>query len=181
MIHIIKEVSPLRGHRLNVHFAEGIIKTYDVGPLARESAAFSVLKRNPELFFQVRLSQGGDKIEWDNNVSLYCDELFENGKTIESPFNGLMAFSDATRLWGMNESTLRKAISYGKLVVGVDACKFGNVWIISVDAMVREYGRPREIDFSKMDLHRNMLIEERKDNLRGRPLIRKPYFTKNRD
>ncbi len=41
------------------------------------------------------------------------------------PFDGLMAFSDATDLWALNESTLRKAITYGKLIEGIDVCKFG--------------------------------------------------------
>ena len=46
-----------------------------------------------------------------------------------------MALSDATKLWKLNESTLRKAISYGKLINGVDVCKFGKQWIVSMDAM----------------------------------------------
>ena len=54
-----------------------------------------------------------------------------------------MAFSDATTLWVLNESTLRKAIAYGKLVEGVDVCKFGKQWIVSMEAMKREYGEPR--------------------------------------
>ncbi|MBQ7625709.1 MAG: hypothetical protein IJS87_01430, partial [Rhodocyclaceae bacterium] len=54
----------------------------------------------------------------------------------------LMAFTDATQLWGLNESTLRKAITYGKLVNGVDACKYGKQWVVSVAAMQREYGIP---------------------------------------
>jgi hypothetical protein len=54
-----------------------------------------------------------------------------------------MSFGDATQLWGLNESTLRKAIVYGKLVNGVDVCKFGKQWIITVDAMKREYGEPK--------------------------------------
>ena len=53
-----------------------------------------------------------------------------------------MAFTDATQLWGLNESTLRKANSYGKLVNGVDACKYGKQWVISEEAMRREYGEP---------------------------------------
>ena len=57
-----------------------------------------------------------------------------------------MSFNDATTLWGLNESTLRKAITYGKLVNGVDVCKFGKQWIISMDAMKREYGEPKEKD-----------------------------------
>ena len=55
-----------------------------------------------------------------------------------------MSFSDATDLWELNESTLRKAISYGKLVEGGDACKFGKQWVVSMDAMRREYGEPRK-------------------------------------
>ena len=53
-----------------------------------------------------------------------------------------MAFSDATFLWNLNESTLRKAISDGKLVKGVDVCKFGKQWVVSIEAMKREYGDP---------------------------------------
>lgn len=48
--------------------------------------------------------------------------------------------SDATKLWKLNESTLRKAISYGRFINGVDVCKFGKQWIVSMDAMKREYG-----------------------------------------
>ena len=64
----------------------------------------------------------------------------KNGTVVETLFDGLIAFSDATEFWGLNESTLRKAISYGKLVNGVDVCKFGKQWVVSIDAMRREYG-----------------------------------------
>lgn len=63
---------------------------------------------------------------------------------VNTPFDGLIAFSDASELWGLNESTLRKAITYGKLVNGVDICKFGKVWVISIEAMQREYGATRQ-------------------------------------
>ena len=71
-----------------------------------------------------------------------CDELWEHGAVIKTPFDGLMAFSDATELWVLNESTLRKAIAYGKLINGVDVCKFGKQWVVSINAMRREYGTP---------------------------------------
>ena len=50
--------------------------------------------------------------------------------------------ADATAAWGLNESTLRKAIAYGKLKNGVDVCKYGKQWVISVPSMIREYGEP---------------------------------------
>ena len=56
----------------------------------------------------------------------------------------MIAFTDATKLWGLNESTLRKAISYGKLIIGADTCKYGKQWVISTKAMKREYGNPKE-------------------------------------
>ena len=39
--------------------------------------------------------------------------------------------------------TLRKALSYGKLVNGVDVCKFGKQWVVSTTAMKRAYGEAK--------------------------------------
>lgn len=60
------------------------------------------------------------------------------------PFKGLMSFKEATDLWGLNESTLRKAVSYGKLIEDVDVKKFGKQWVITIGAMEREYGKRPE-------------------------------------
>lgn len=79
---------------------------------------------------------------WNDDIDLSCDELWDNGVVVKTPFDGLMAFSDATLIWKLNESTLRKAVSYGKLVNGVDVCKFGKQWVVSIEAMKREYGIP---------------------------------------
>lgn len=57
-----------------------------------------------------------------------------------NPFDGLMSFKEATDLWGLHESTLRKAVSYGKLQENIDVKKFGKQWIITIEAMEREYG-----------------------------------------
>ena len=55
-------------------------------------------------------------------------------------FKGLLSFSEAARQWGLNGSTLRKALEYGKIVEGVDCKKFGRDWVITEKAMIREYG-----------------------------------------
>ncbi|MBO5967916.1 MAG: DUF2442 domain-containing protein [Clostridia bacterium] len=139
MFHKIKNVFPLPDYRLSVQFSEGITKIYDVKVLFEKIPEFSKLRDNAE-FDCVSVDVGGYGIVWNDELDLSCDELWENGVRIDTPFDGLMAFSDATELWGLNESTLRKAISYGKLVNGVDVCKFGKQWVVSVDAMKREYG-----------------------------------------
>lgn len=142
MFHKVKAVSAIQDYCLSVQFAEGVTKIYDVKPLFSKWPIFNELKTSANLFGRVQVDTGGYGIIWNDDIDLSCDELFENGKTIETPFDNLIAFTDATELWGLNESTLRKAISYGKLVNGVDACKYGKQWVVSIDAMKREYGIP---------------------------------------
>ncbi|MBR7078024.1 MAG: DUF2442 domain-containing protein [Clostridia bacterium] len=143
MFHKVKAVNAMPGYRLTVQFAEGVTKIYDVKPLFAKWPPFKSLENDPELFSAVEVDAGGYGIVWNDEIDLSCDELFENGETVRTPFDGLIAFTDATKLWGLNESTLRKAIAYGKLVSGVDACKYGKQWVVSAKAMKREYGDPK--------------------------------------
>lgn len=140
MFHKIKNVFALSEYKLSVQFSEGVTKIYDVKPLFEKVPVFANLKDNLQEFACVVVDVGGYGIIWNDDLDLSCDELWENGVQIDTPFDGLMAFSDATELWGLNESTLRKAITYGKLVNGVDVCKFGKQWVVSAEAMKREYG-----------------------------------------
>ena len=143
MFHKIKNVYALPDYRVSVQFSEGVTKIYDLKPLLEKMPMFAALKENDAAFFSVSVDVGGYGIVWNDDLDLSCDELWENGVQVDTPFDGLMAFSDATELWGLNESTLRKAIAYGKLVNGVDVCKFGKQWVVSVQAMIREYGQGR--------------------------------------
>ncbi len=143
MFHKVKDVNALPDYQLSVQFVEGVTKLYDVRPLFTKWAPFQMLEKK-SLFSAVKVDEGGYGISWNDEIDLSCDELYENGTPVKTPFDGLMAFTDATQLWGLNESTLRKAITYGKLVKGVDACKYGKQWVISTEAMIREYGQPKE-------------------------------------
>ena len=142
MFHKMRAVHTLSDYRLYIQFSEGLTKIYDVKLLFTKWAAFKRLENEPELFNDVAVDTGGYGIVWNDELDLSCDELYENGKTVKTPFDGLIAMSDATLLWGLHESTLRKAIAYGKLVNGIDACKYGKQWVISAEAMKREYGQP---------------------------------------
>ena len=143
MFHKVKTVNVIPDYRLSVRFAEGVTKIYDLKPMFEKWPVFGNLKKDDALLYSVEVDIGGYGVIWNDDIDLSCDELFENGETVETPFDNLMAFTDATELWGLNESTLRKAISYGKLVTGIDACKYGKQWVISTEAMRREYGSPK--------------------------------------
>lgn len=142
MFHKVKSTSALPDYKLIVQFSEGITKVYDVKKLIETNSMFKDLA-NAELFYSVEVDTGGYGIIWNDEIDISCNELFNNGEIIQTPFDGLMAFSDATLLWGLNESTLRKAISYGKLRNGLDVCKYGKQWVVSIEAMQREYGMPK--------------------------------------
>lgn len=141
MFHKVKEVYPAANGLLNVLFADGVTKSYDVKPLARRFPAFRQL-RDDALFGSAVVDQGGYGISWNDDLDISCDELWDHGEVVNTPFDGLMSFSTAADLWGLSDSTLRKAITYGKIVPGVDARKYGKQWVVTRDAMLREYGEP---------------------------------------
>lgn len=141
MFHKIKDVYTLPGMQLSVLFSDGTTKRYDVKRIVTRIPAFSALE-DEALFNSVEVDTGGYGIVWNDDVDLSCDELWDNGIVEKTPFDDLMSLADATELWNLSESTLRKAISYGKIVSGVDARKYGKQWVITRQAMEREYGDP---------------------------------------
>ena len=144
MFHKVKSVRPMDDFVLLVSFSEGVTKTYDVKPLFSKWLVFNELKNN-HLFEEVSVDQGGYGVSWNDDIDLSCDELFYEGKVIKTPFDGLIAFTEACQLWNLNESTLRKAVSYGKLIDGIDVSKYGKEWVATMKAMEREYG-PLPVD-----------------------------------
>ena len=140
MFHKIKNVTAMPDYIILAHFSDGTEKEYDMKPLMERHEVFQSLKDIPGLFEQVKADVGGYGIVWNEDVDLDAEEVWVNGKEVRTPFSGLIALSDATILWNLNESTLRKAISYGKLKNGTDAFNFGSQWVVTAAAMQREYG-----------------------------------------
>lgn len=60
-----------------------------------------------------------------------------------NPLDEVMAFSEASEIWGLGESTLRSTVRTDKLIEGVDHRKSGKVWLITKDAMIRVYGETK--------------------------------------
>ena len=141
MFHKIKNITPVKEFTVLAHFTDGTDKLYDMKPLMEQYEAFHSLKTIPGLFEQVRADVGGYGVVWNEDIDLDAEEIWVNGKLTATPFSGLIALSDATGLWNLNESTLRKAIRYGKLKSGVDVINFGSQWVVTAEAMNREYSK----------------------------------------
>lgn len=65
---------------------------------------------------------------------------------MQNPFDGLYALSEAAKIWGMDDSTLRHAIKNNRFTEGIDIKKFGKQWVITHEAMEREYGKQKKAE-----------------------------------
>ena len=83
MFHKVKEVRALENFKLCLQFAEGVTKIYDLNPLISEIPAFKIFEKNPYLFKDVTVDIGGYGIIWNDELDLSCDELWENGESID--------------------------------------------------------------------------------------------------
>lgn len=139
LFHTMISLTPLPNFELVAVFAEGFTKRYNVEPLFKEIPALEAL-RDEKLFYSAHLSPGGYAVIWNEVLDLSGEEIWYNGETVETAFDQVMALGDASKLWGLNESTLRKAVASGKLLSNIDARKFGKQWLVTRAAMEREYG-----------------------------------------
>ena len=143
MFHKIRSVTPIENYILLVTFCEGVTKQYDVKPLFDEIPVFKKLTDKNQ-FSNVKVDVGGYGIIWNDKIDLAAEELYYNGTIVPSRFDGIMALGDAAEFWNIDDSTLRHAIRNGKFKCGRDITKFGKQWVITIEAMVREYGEPKQ-------------------------------------
>lgn len=54
-------------------------------------------------------------------------------------FEGLISLKDAAKMFGKEESTLRRNISNGFFKEGEDCIKFGTTWVFDIDSLEKKY------------------------------------------
>lgn len=55
-------------------------------------------------------------------------------------FKGLYTFQQVADIYGLDNSTLRKQVSNGKLIDNVEVKKFGKTWLITEQSMIKHFG-----------------------------------------
>ncbi|OPX85836.1 MAG: hypothetical protein A4E53_03315 [Pelotomaculum sp. PtaB.Bin104] len=53
----------------------------------------------------------------------------------------ILSLTEASQRWGLSESTIRMAISRGRFVEDEEIRKSGKIWLITIPAMERVYGK----------------------------------------
>ncbi|MCC8126733.1 MAG: DUF2442 domain-containing protein [Clostridiales bacterium] len=64
-------------------FVTGECKRYNVTPLLEKWDVFKSLSDVAGLFEQVKVDVGGYGISWNDDIDLSCNELWENGTTVD--------------------------------------------------------------------------------------------------
>ena len=82
MFHRIKSVATHPDFSMDVVFADGAAKRYDMTPLLESHKDFCVLRDDPALFAEAAVDVGGYGVVWNDDLDISCDELFENGVCI---------------------------------------------------------------------------------------------------
>ena len=62
----------------------------------------------------------------------------------ENIWDNLLSLKEAAEIYNRDESTLKRAISSGRLVEGIDCKKFGRDWVILKSSMERVYVTERK-------------------------------------
>ena len=84
MFHKVKEVKAIEDFKLQVCFDDKTVKIYDVVPLFDKWNLFEALRDNKDLFCSVKVDVGGYGVRWNDEIDLSCNELWENGASVES-------------------------------------------------------------------------------------------------
>ncbi len=136
--HKIEKVECSDEGILTILFEEGVEKTFDTARLIGQIPCFEQVYNDPSLLRSVRSEQFG--IVWNDETDCSADYLWDAGETVKTAFTGLLSMKDATERWGINESTIRKAIAAGRFEIGIDVQKFGKQWVLTKGSVEREYG-----------------------------------------
>lgn len=67
----------------------------------------------------------------------------------EGPFSGMFSLAEAAEIWCIDDSSIRKAISDGRLKPGTDCRKFGKQWVVTYKAMDMHFGKLQPGSYAK--------------------------------
>ncbi len=79
MFHKIKQIKPLEDSVLMVDFENNERRIFDFQPLIQKNAIFKPLS-DSTFFNQVKVDTGGYGVVWSDEIDLFCDDLYYNGK-----------------------------------------------------------------------------------------------------
>lgn len=93
-------------------------------------------------------------IEYINQLQELRKDVYVNIKIrgdimAKGSFEGLYTFLEVAKIYGIDDSCLRKQVARDKFVIGEDVKKMGRTWIITEQAMIRSFGNLKFEEYKK--------------------------------
>ena len=76
-------------------------------------------------------------------------------------FEGLYTFLEVAEIYGIDDSCLRKQVARDKFVIGEEVKKMGRTWIITEQAMVKNFGTLKFEEYKKKQQKREQIKEKK--------------------
>ena len=92
------------------------------------------------------------------NIEIYT---FIGGIRVKGSFEGLYTFLEVAKIYGIDDSCLRKQVARDKFVIGEEVKKMGRTWIITEQAMVKSFGTLKFEEYKKKQQKREQIKEKK--------------------
>src|SRR5699024_1240117 len=92
------------------------------------------------------------------NIEIY---KFVGGIGVKGSFGGLYTFLEVAKIYGIDDSCLRKQVARDKFVIGEEVKKMGRTWIITEQAMVKSFGTLKFEEYKKKQQKREQIKEKK--------------------
>ena len=92
------------------------------------------------------------------NIEIYT---FIGGIGVKGSFEGLYTFLEVAKIYGIDDSCLRKQVARDKFVIGEEVKKMGRTWIITEQAMIKSFGALKFEEYKKKQQKREQIKEKK--------------------
>ena len=86
---------------------------------------------------------------------------FIGGIRVKGSFEGLYTFLEVAKIYGIDDSCLRKQVARDKFVIDEEVKKMGRTWIITEQAMVKNFGTLKFEEYKKKQQKREQIKEKK--------------------
>ena len=129
----VKDILPCRGNRVLVFFKDDTARRIELEPLFLENDRFGRIRREQELFLRVKVSPGGNGIEWGENYSIPAEWLYTAGEIAGVGYQDFVTYAKtrlvdttgASELLGVSRQYLDQLVREGRLgpVLSGEKCR----------------------------------------------------------
>ncbi len=88
----IKDVIPLTRYRALVFFCDGCVRNTDLKALVADDRLFTAVMSDEKLFMRIRLSPGGNGLEWDADRIIPAEQLYDSGIETDLGYDDILNF-----------------------------------------------------------------------------------------